>query len=417
MIIINNTLGTYGGSITLIQRMCTRAVEQGIDIKIYSENISNKEIVQKLKKFGVTIECFDTNNLFQLERHIIQDSKKGDLRIINFNLNNYLSIECLKKIKKLDIVNIIYSIHPATFFKGTGAVNVLYKTSIIKRYRQTIQKINSKGNVIFMDQDNIESTEKYYDFHFEKKPIIQALPMIFKPLDESVLDKKLSESYNRKIIFTSCRADFPFKGYLFGLIADFEILIKQYKDIKLCIVCSGDEENVIKIKNRIRQSPQEVQKQIDLHDWMSYEELLAKINCSYLYIGMGTGVLDAAIKYVPSIAVRYNTYENLASCIFYEKPGQVVADEVCCRDAKYFIEKLLNLNYSDYKNISKRSFKEAQKIYDVQKFFNEVLSIPNSKSFLSIVDVIIHQINTYINSLKKKNYYDVNNIKYEGENG
>ena len=70
MLIINDTLGTYGGSITLIERLCTWAVMNNECIKVYCNDMSNKEIVTKLNRMNVTIECFDTYDSKALSLHI-----------------------------------------------------------------------------------------------------------------------------------------------------------------------------------------------------------------------------------------------------------------------------------------------------------------------------------------------------------
>ena len=402
MLIINDTLGTYGGSITLIERLCTWAVTNNENIKIYCNDMSNKEIVTKLNRMKVVIECFDTYDSKALATHIHEDLKQGDIQIVSFILNNYLSIEAVKKSHDLDFVNVIYSIHPATFYKGTGVKDGAFKSLILKRYKKTVQRINDNGAIIFMDRDNIESAEKYYGFSFNSPTVIRALPMICTPLEKNELSSKISNSYEKKIIFTSCRADFPFKGYLFGLIEDFAEIAHSYQDVKLCIVCSGDQDDVQKVKDKIHSYDENIRSRIEFHDWIKYEDLLELMSQAYLYIGMGTGVLDAAIKYVPSIAVRYNTYDNLADCILCDRPDYVVAEERCESKALLLIEKLLSLDLVKYGQISQKCFEEVAKIYDIKYFFECIKGLEKKKSYLTVIDVFIHSINTVLNSLKRK---------------
>lgn len=413
MLIINDTLGTYGGSITLIERLCKWAVTRKESIKIYCNDVSNKEIITKLNMLGVTVECFDTYNENDLLKHIKNDSIAEDVQIVNFALNNYLSIEVVKKKNRLKFVNLIYSIHPATFYKGTGVKNGFLKDLILKRYKKTIQRINQNKAIVFMDEDNIVSTEKYYGFKFKSPTKISALPMICVPMNYVTLEKKINHSYQNKTILTSCRADFPFKGYVFGLIDDFSQLSSKYQNIRLCIVCSGDADSVMSVKEKILSCKEDVRSKIEFHDWVKYEDLLQLINNSYIYVGMGTGVLDAAIKYVPAIAVRYNTYENIADCILCDKPNYVVAEESCESKAIILMDKLLSLDRETYGAISRRCFEEVAKIYDIESFFEYIKSIEKGESYLTNLDVWVHSMNTILNSLKKKEQYDVRNIQYE----
>lgn len=413
MFIINDTLGTYGGSITLIERLCVYATGQKEPIKIYCNDTSNKEIVGKLKKLGIEIHCFDTCNHRLLEKHLKRDLQQGEIQVINFITNQYLSVEKVKYRNKLDFVNIIYSIHPATFYKGTGIGNSILKNRVIKRYRKTIQKMNTNGFVVFMDQDNIDKTETYYSMRFEKTPHIQALPMICHPMDKNALEEKLDESYGGRIIVSACRADFPYKGYLFGLIDDFVKLSQTYENLSLVIVCSGDPEDVERVRTKIAEVPEKYRGSIHFHHWMEYQELLKLIATAYLYVGMGTGVLDSALAYVPSIAVKYDTYDNLADCMFYEKPGYVVADEHCTAGAIHVMEKALHFSRREYGQVAVKCFEEAKRLYDMDSFFYYIKTLGKRPSYLSPMDVMIHTANTFINSRKHEKGYDVNHIKYE----
>lgn len=415
MIIINDTLGTYGGSITLIERLCRWAVFKNEKIKIYCNDISNKEIVDKLNALGLEIDCFDTYSTKELKQHIDKDLEIEDIQILNFITNNYLSVEKVKYLYGMDFVNLIYSIHPATFFKGTGINNKFLKDLVIRRYKNTIQKMNSNNDIIFMDEDTIEKTETYYSLKLDKTPIIQALPMIYNSLSKEELEKKFKNSFDNKTIFTSCRADFPFKGYLFGLIDDYADLYKNHKDIKLEIVCSGDSEDVNRVRSKIESLGDECKKNIKFHSWMSYQDLLILIGKSFLYVGMGTGVLDAAISYVPSIPVKYNTYEDIADCLIYEKPNYLMYEGYGEDKAINVIEKVLNYSFEEYVDISNKCYEETKKIYDIDEFFKKIKSVKKSKSYLSFNDVLIHSINTFLNKHKNIKEYDVNNIEYESE--
>lgn len=413
MIIINDTLGTYGGSITLVERICIYSVSVNESVKIYCNNMSNKEIVGKLNKLGIEIECFDTYNHKLLKKHIKNDLMQGDIRIVSFVLNNHLSVEKVKYTDKLDFVNILYTIHPTTLCKGISISNSFLKSMVKKRYEKTIQKMNINDVIVFMDQDNIEKTEAYYSTSLKKTPHILALPMICHPLDGDVLEKKLDKSYDGKIIISACRADFPYKGYLFGLVDDFVKLNEKYGNLKLVIVCSGEKEDVERIRAKIAKIPEVHRDRIYFHSWMEYQKLLKLISISYMFVGMGTGILDSALSYVPSIAVKYNTYENLADCVLYEKPHYVVADKNCTLGAINIMEDLLTCTRHEYGKIAVKCYEEAQKGYAMDNYFRYINTLDKKPCYLSFMDVAIHTVYIFIKSLKHEKKYDVNNIEYE----
>ena len=125
-----------------------------------------------------------------------------------------------------------------------------------------------------MDEVTLEETQNYLDKTFPSSPPIMRLPMICK--NDLSADKIISKGFFSNTIITASRAEFPYKGYLLGLLDDFVYLNTKLSDIKLVIVSDGDDINIL--KNRINNLPSNIQQKISLFGWMNQHFLLNLIN-------------------------------------------------------------------------------------------------------------------------------------------
>lgn len=396
MFVINDCLGVYGGSVTLIERLCTYLKQINEQVAVYTNSILNSEIVTKLDNLNIKIRCFNTNYINDLRKNLEKDSKNSKVIVLNFLFNNYVNVEIVKAKTNISISNILYCIHPRTFFKASRIPYVIPRYFIQSYYKNLINRVIIDGQVIFMDQDCIDETKNFYKDSLSATATIQALPMICKDLDEDTINSKIYCSYQKRNIITACRAEFPFKGYVFGLIEIYEILYKKYKNLTLSIVCDGAKENVDKVRSKVFSLDTETRNTIKLYSWMNYQDLKELIKKSYLFVGMGTGVLDSALLYVPSIAVKYDTYDCLSDCAFYENPTSLTSNTECKSNAIKVIDKILALDKDEYSNISRLSFKRAKENYDISTFVKLLKSKKNYNCELSTIDRFIHFFNIYL---------------------
>ncbi len=291
MIILNDTLGAVGGSHTLFIRMCGWYRKQGMQVSFFCNNRDNEEIAQELEKIGVSIYVIDTTDIVETAR-LLKQLDDGHLQVINFWSNRYFDIEAVKYKYDLQVENKIYLIHPKCLIKGDSYKDGLIVNAIRSGYKRIIPKISKASAMISMDEINIAETENYYGVSIEPKPSIIRLPMNVDLINENEMIK---EGYENKIIMTSCLADFPYKGYVVGLVDVFVKLKSKFSAIKLLIVCDGEDVGIL--REKIFAAPEGVQKDITLLSWMSYEKLKDYMSRCMLYIGMGSSVLDSSLRY------------------------------------------------------------------------------------------------------------------------
>ena len=407
--IVNDYLDTYGGSTTLLLRIGEWTKLSNNKLKIYTPKAGNKEIVDKLYNAGVEIEVFNTGDLVALKSMIRADISEECI-FISFILKQYMDVETIKKELKESFVNVLYAIHPDTYLKGLGYSNKMAQSVIKMLYKPLISKLNSSGGLMSMDRDILFRTESYYGINLSLGMHIQLLPMLIPNYTIAEMNSKIMESYYSKTLVSACRADFPYKGYVFGLLNDFEKLKEEYADLSLELICSGEQEDVKKLTDKIATLSKKAQASIRYHSWMDYEQLKKLVRKCYLSVGMGTAIIDSAIECVPAIAVKYNSYDAVGDSIFYEKPELLVAYE---GKAINQIRRPLDMNIDEYRDVSIKCFDAVKNNYDIEKFFEHITSRERAESKLSRLDVALHKFNSFINSRKKTREYSIGAITKE----
>lgn len=409
MILFNDTLGAYGGSHTLMVRMCKWLTQNGIRCGIICDNRNNEEIATELESFGTEIYVVDIQKP-KVVRDLVLEI--GDqIKVISFVWNFYLDIERAKKVYDMKFDNLIYCIHPATFEKGTGLGSNYLRKLILKKYRGILNRMNENNAIIMMDEINTIASENFFNMKFSSNPVILRLPMNCRKIDEH--SRIIDDGYKNRLIMTASRAEIPYKGYLLGLIDDFKELKTKYPDIKLLIVSAGADLGLI--KEKIKGLSLDVQGDITLQGWMKYDELSTLMETCTVFIGMGTSVLDASLKYKPSIPVRFYTKENLAESLFTDNPYCIAANTLCTSKAISLLDDVLRLPKEEYSKLAEKSFDMVNKHYNIDETLDKMCNVKtmNSKSILTQSEAILHWANNRLNAArhKKEDQFDVRMIE------
>ncbi len=407
MIIINDTLGTYGGSITLLLRMFGWLSSNHIDSAMITDSMENSEAVEQLKGLGINIFQVDTRKPHEVIPIIRQYS--GSLKIINFYWDKYLDIECVKRTGHISFDNVMYDIHPAAFDKGSTRGNSFLTDKVKDVYYSILCKMNANRSLVFVDPINVRHTEGYYEKKFEKKPIILRIPMEYR--DEDLGMDEAKKRYDANIILTASRADFPFKGYLIGLIDTFVRFAKDNPCVQLEIIAGGRDADIL--EKKISEVTETIRNRIIYKKWMTYEELKNEIRKAKVFVGMGTSIIDAAKASIPSIPVLFDTYKCKSNGIFHEF-SEFTSYEDCTTDIGIYLQELLSLSFDEYYNISRLTYDKMIEEYEINKIMQRFLDLHtiNKSCLLNQQEYMLHKLNTMKNRILYNNKrYSYKNVK------
>lgn len=409
-VIFNDTLGEFGGSHTLMLRMCRWLREHDIAVFIFCITASNTEIVNAMQEIGVSIKVIGNYELKLLNKELKNViNSDSEIKIVNFTFEKWLNIETLKKIYGYRVQNLIYDIHPAIFFKGEGLPFAFLRRHAKNEFRKIILRAHDNNMIISMEETNIKSVRKYYDYKEEYNPLVLALPMICKR-NENCNDI-IRKGFDSNLIMTATRADFPFKGYLMGLVDDFVALKQKQSELKLLIVAAGHD--LPKLTEKIQNLDENVKKDILIQGWVSYPELIELIKQCKIFVGMGTTILDAALQYKIVVSSAFNTLEHKSCGLFSDNPFTLGPIESECLPAIKYLDEVCNYSFDDYYLKCMQSFETVFNNYNIDKMMPAMLGL-NERTVSPILttgEALEHRLNLFVNKYRAKNKTDKNDYQ------
>lgn len=406
-VIFNDTLGEFGGSHTLMLRMCRWLRLHNYNVSIFCIIASNTEIVGSMKELGVQIDVignFDLKLLKNaLNKVLEQDS---DVKVINFTLEKWLNVECVKRMYGFTIQNLIYDIHPAIFYKGDGLPFAVLRKHARKEFRRIVLRAHDNNAIVSMEETNVKSVRNYYGYVNEYNPPILSLPMICERNEHC--EDIIKSGFDSNLIMTATRADFPFKGYLMGLVDDFVELKKKYPELKMLIVSAGND--LPKLKDKIAELEDNVKNDINVHGWVTYPELIELMKKCKVFVGMGTTILDAALQYKIVVSSAFNTLEHKSCGFFSDNPFILGPVESECTPALEYLDTVLKMDFDEYKTKCHQSFEAVFNNYNIDTMMPALLAQNENSTgcVLTWSEVQEHRLNLFINKFRFRNKVDKN---------
>lgn len=359
---------TLGGTGTLSYRLGKWLVQNNYEVIYLCERFNDKNNVDDMIDVGIKVRrlqykdiVIKLNNEFGNRSYIV----------LSYSMYEFLRIELLKK--KLNIVrNIVYIVGYRELMKGLYS-NFIIKNVIRFFYKKIIEKILQNNQLIFMEEHSIKLAIEYYNLKgVNVKDIIFPLPIETKPYKKDIILKKIE---NEKFeILTITRAEFPYKGYILGLIDEFDQLSNEYNNVYLTIIAHGNDVN--KILAKIRSLSKEKIDKIKLVGLTPYNELENYFHEASLYVGMGTTILDSVNHSTPAIIVKPHTYACVTSGFFNRQPYSLGACEDKLVSFHNIVSKVIQMNEYEYMKLCMLENSILSEKYDINKL-SEFLTAQN----------------------------------------
>ncbi len=268
---------------------------------------------------------------------------------------------------KSDKINILfYILHP--FSTKLGKLNQLWARPILKGIKDS--------HLVFMDEETKDCVSKCYpEINFSNSEIIR-LGMEIPPYNP----EQRMKIYKEEIftILTIARFDFPFKGYIAGLIDSYVNLRKRFNNITLTIV--GDGAGKTELEQKINHiSDASIISDIHMLGYLPYNEIQKYIEQASLFIGMGTTILDSAKYGVPGIVATAYQMEDYAAGFFhmdYTCIGRLIDEEGA---KKYRFEELIEQIYAmseeDYLKTCGDAYSLVHKHYGIENCMEQIMAM------------------------------------------
>lgn len=389
--------GISGGTGTLSIRLGEVLKKNGYEVLYICQEMNDLNNVNSMEEKGVKVHIWELSDICSNLAN--QYGNKKSFCFLTYSLNEYLFVEKLKE--RLEInKNILYVVHHYGLIKGANQSTITRKF-IKSFYSKLIKEIIDYNSVIFMDDTSIEETEKYYEISINnKEDIVFNLPITVQEFDTIKIDDKAKlTTFN---LLTITRAEFPFKGYVLGLIDDFKKLCDIHNDITLTIITFGKDEG--KIAEKIKELPSSVQSKISLISQTPYEKLKEYFNQTHLYLGMGTTLLDAVNNGIPALAVQQYTYNNYSSGFFHMQPNLLVGKPDANTTSNDFIESVKQMDKHEYQLLCKKEYDTLLNFYSSDSLVNYLQQYINynKQKVVTKTELTMHEFIIKISNIAKK---------------
>ena len=349
-----------GGAETLIQRLATFAKTYCTDVFLYCNTI-DKDMIKAFEKQHVEVVILSSWNAKKIAKCV------KNKNAIFFSLVDFLGVEIYMNENRAK--NILYVIHPmALQLKRLRKIKILHKL-----YKNMFWKVVygyvKNGNIIFMDDMCIEWTEKYFEHRLNiDESDIYRIPM---ELCKDRITQRRSPDGKIQIL-TIARADFPFKGYIKGLISDVAFLNHKGYNIYLTIISCGEHEDQVSqwVDSANKRGCEAIQL-IGKVENNKLEDYYAK---SDLYVGMGTTILEASRMGVISLAVKAYTYEFEVNGFFNEYPWMICANGNDLKKGVDYIIEFMNKSENQIQQMQKETMDAFQQYYSMDSFLDRLLA-------------------------------------------
>lgn len=334
-----------------------------------------------IERLGV-IEAFYNKSVFStcLKDHNNEPiiwNKEDENVFITADIHSYLKMKYIKSKNSLNKSKVIlYILHP--FFCRSSKkkwVNIPYNFIIKQLFN---------GGIAFMDEETASYCEEFYNIKGLQNKIVR-LGIFVKDWTEIELSKKIA-SRDKFTILTICRMDFPFKGYVCGLVKIYSILKERYPQIELLIIGDGPDKSVL--LEEIEPLDDRKKKDIHLIGEVAYDKLQQYFAKASVYVGMGTTLLDASNEGVISIVSTAYKMEAVTPGLFSQFYNNLSGCESQSNQSLKSMEEVLRfiveLNSQEYIDLSKIAHDTVLNYYDIDKSMEQILSMEDKVKVPSV---------------------------------
>ncbi len=374
-----------GGSETLILRMLRKLMNKNYEVKFYCQNIEDK-ILGQFQDENINVSIYGN----RFNKIVLNEIKSEDI-LMFLGVTNFMKCKNYVRRKKIICNVLLYIVHPYTTIHFHNGIK---KFIFEKSYNNMIQKEIENGSILFMDEQCLNYATKKMHLNLTSKAKENCILRLFlEPKDEPnhiEIQKKIKDRKNQLNILSVARADFPFKGYLKGLISIYSDLKKEHDNLKLTIISARQDVEIL--KSWITEKEMHGIKDIILILNVPYHQLEKYYKEAIVYVGMGTTILEAASQGDIAIAISPYTYECNGDCFFYQKPTWLLTEIGEGKSIKPLLEKVILSDDTTIEDMIYKTIESYNKTYDLDIFITKLISLKPTNNHTSFNGILLFYI-------------------------
>ncbi len=335
-----------GGCEILIYRLSKELMDK-CDISIVCNSIDTS-MQNNFRKDSINCEIENDWNLNRITKKYWKENTK----YITFFVDDFLNVWNVNEYGKNSF---LYVVNPKIFDFTNNRLKKIIINNALKNF---IKERIASYNIFFMDEQCIDNACMYLGL---SKSVNNFAKIIRISCDKNDIVSRRVKIPNRISILSIARAEFPFKGYILGLMNWFEKECSSDNRFYLTIVTYGEnEDEVMKLYS---QFDEDLKRRIEIVGKTESEELTKIIDQTAFYIGMGTTIINASQRGVISFPVATFTYDLLVKDVFCNIPNCIAIEGGDCGYVKNLRELLVDIYENEYHEISERHIETIKDMY------------------------------------------------------
>lgn len=359
-----------GGTELLIERVGREFQKQGYSIGIIYSSVT-EDIERRYSRLAFDMKQVRIWENSKSYRFLYTKEEQG---VITFAVDDFCNIytNSFKNIKTL-----LYTVYFDQLLVGGKTRGKLGLNAVKTLTGSLLSCLMNTNNIVCMDEHTIHNTYEYYGTNLKIKQSnirIIRIPVDIVNFDVEVLKNRAKRKDKLKIL-TIARADFPWKGYMLGLI-NYVKKFGEEKNLYLHIVTYGPGES--EIKNLYKGLEEDIKARITIQGKTEYEELELLYGDSVVYVGQGTTVLDAAQRGLLTIPVVPDTYEVLSDDFFHDNPTRVTVVHNTIDKFDSLIDSTIKMTVEEYIEKAKLGRRLTEEKYSTKSVCNQLLEVLSS---------------------------------------
>lgn len=375
--------GISGGTATLSYRLASAYIEKGYLVYYICEERNSEKNIQLFEESGIDVIVTKRKRWNDIAKEKVVSAK--EVLAFSYSYELFIYAENVKKHNSCTR-SFLYVVYERCLFRGGEQENGF--TRFINRLnRRYIYHINRNNHLLFMENRIIDVTEKFLniDLSVSRNNIF--------PLPYQFMEENPIYDNRKKTIVTMSRLDFPFKGYLMGLIDDFTKMSEDIDDLELWIIGTGNSAE--QLKDKLNKLDKDIKNKILLLGELPYDNAKEIIAKAFVFVGLGTGLLDAVSKKVPAIGTKVYEYKCLGNGFLYEHVSELgfLSGDSNVHDIIYELETVFNMSQKDYIDLCEKEYCAAISYYGMDQFINKIEQIEQKSFRTPIFGTLGYKIN------------------------
>lgn len=348
-------------SISQKYRVVWITTEECVEFADYKE-LATDERIEKI------IICKNRRRLHLFKRIDASFETDENVLMVSFEPLSYMAVDSLREKANVESFNHFYIV--PHFTGNIYFVDRYFKSSFGQKiakycFSRILTKMINNGSILAFGTAHFIEYHKQYNldienYNYQNKVVKNISTETIEDV-ESIWQKARNRDKYVEII-TCARFDFPHKGYIIGLIHEFETLKTAYPMLKLTIV--GDGAGSDMVNEALAKISPDARSDVELTGALNPVELLKRFRKATINIGVAGALSTGARCGLVSFPARHYTFDCETYGYYEDNTDKTLSSEKGS-DIKIYVAQVMSMSDEEYVKHCLSASKAGNKLVSV----------------------------------------------------